>query len=135
MRRFVWCLAAIFLLILICGCLQPSPQPAPVATYVPDTTVVPTRDPAVPRQVDFSVTEAGPYLNITITGGADAADMVAMNIRITNQNSQYVQRTITSPVIGSPYIFTYRGVADASVVNIVGTFSDGFQQTVLMYYV
>ncbi|PKL63889.1 MAG: hypothetical protein CVV32_11815 [Methanomicrobiales archaeon HGW-Methanomicrobiales-3] len=135
MRLLAGCLAAIFLLILICGCLQPSPQSVTVATPVPDATPVPTRDPAVPRQVDFAVTEAGPYLNITITGGADAADMVAMNIRITNQNSQNVQRTITSPVIGSPYIFTYRGVADASVVNIVGTFSDGFQQTVLMYYV
>ena len=135
MRLLAGCLAAIFLLILICGCLQPSPEPVTVVTPVPDATTVPTRDPAVPRQVDFGVTEAGPYLNITITGGADAADMVAMNIRINNQNGQNVQRTITSPVIGSPYTFTYRGVADANVVNIVGTFSDGFQQTVLMYYV
>ncbi len=135
MRRLAWCLFVIVGLIVVCGCLQPAPQPAPPATPVPDTMPAPTHNPDVPRQVNFTVTQAGPYLNVTIAGGADAADMVAMDIRVTNRNTQNVQRIINYPAIGMPYIFTYRGVADASIVNIVGTFSDGFQQTVLMYYV
>jgi len=134
MRRLVWCLVVIVGLILVCGCVQPAPQPVPPATAVPDTVPAPTHDPSVLRQVNFTVTQAGPYLNVTIIGGPDATDMVSMNMRITNQNSQNVQRTINNPIIGMPYVFTYRGFADASIVNIVGTFSDGFQQTVLMYY-
>jgi hypothetical protein len=133
MRRVHLCLVIIFIAILTCGCLQPAPQPAPPVTTVPDTPI-PTTAPNMPRVVNFSVTQAASYVNVTCTGGPDAADMVAMNIRISNQNTQQVQRTITYPVIGMPYVFTYLGPADATVVNIVGTFRDGYQQTVLMYY-
>lgn len=134
MRRLFWCLVIIFLIILVSGCIQPAPQPASTVTSVPLPITSPTRDPDIPRQVNFTATKAGSFVNVTYEGGPDAADLVSLNIRINNQNGQNVQRTITYPVIGSPYVFTYKGVADANVVNIVGTFSDGFQQTVLMYY-
>lgn len=134
MRRLVLCLVILSFVILISGCIQPVAQLVPAATTVPVPITSPTRDPDIPREVNFTVTKAGSFVNITYEGGPDAADLVSLNIRINNQNGQNVQRTIAYPIIGSPYVFTYKGVSDANVVNIVGTFSDGFQQTVLMYY-
>jgi len=88
----------------------------------------------VQKQVNFTVTESKTMVNVTYEGGPDAADLQSINIRIMNQDGTQFPRTIDNPVIGVPYLFTYRGNANAKYVNIVGTFTNGYQQTVLMYY-
>jgi hypothetical protein len=100
-------------------------------TLPPAATTAPTAQ----KQINVTARETKTEVIVQYDGGADAADLLALNIRINNQNSQNVQRTITDPKIGAEYVFTYRGNADASVVNVVGQFRDGTEQTVLMAYV
>jgi hypothetical protein len=141
MRRIFWCSCVILLIAITCGCLQPSPAPAPAAPSTPASVSVVTLPPAattVPsaqKQINVTATKTQTEVIVQYNGGPDAADLLALNIRINNQNSQNVQRTITNPDIGAQYVFTYRGNADATVVNIVGQFRDGTEQTVLMAYV
>jgi hypothetical protein len=141
MRRIFWCSCILFLTILICGCLQPAATPAPVApaTFSPvaDVTLPPaaTTAPSAQKQINVTATQTRTAVIVQYNGGPDAADLHALNIRINNQNSQNVQRHITNPEIGAQYVFTYRGNADASVVNVVGQFRDGTEQTVIMAYV
>ena len=69
---------------------------------------------------------------IRIDGGSDAASLTSLDVRITNYGGVIVQRTIPSLEIGKPYEFPYRGYSNAAKIDIVGTFSDGYQQTLLM---
>jgi hypothetical protein len=69
---------------------------------------------------------------IQVQGGKDAAALTSLNIRITNYDGTTIQRTVLSPEIGKPYSIQYFRNANADRVNIVGTFSDGFQQTLLL---
>lgn len=141
MRCIIWSSCVILLVVLASGCLQPVPAPvptpAPTLTPVAEVTLPPaaTNTPALQKQVNVTATKTLTEVIVTYHGGPDAADLLALNIRINNQNSQNVQRTITGPEIGARYIFTYKGESDASVVNVVGQFRDGTEQTVLMAYV
>jgi hypothetical protein len=134
------CSFFILLVVIFSGCLQPEPPTAPslttVATPVVAETLPPAATTAPPAQKQINVTATGAPTEVIVqyNGGADAADLASLNIRINNQNSQNVQRTITNPAIGDRYVFTYRGVSDANVVNVVGEFRDGTEQTVLMAY-
>jgi hypothetical protein len=141
MRRFLWPHLLLLFAVLLAGCLQTAAPPAPAAPPADAPPAIVTLPPAattaapVHKQLNITAEERKTEVIVRYNGGPDAADLVSLNIRINNQNSQNVQRTITDPVIGAEYIFTYRGVADASVVNVVGTFRDGTEQTVLMAYV
>ncbi|MGA2122121.1 MAG: hypothetical protein ABSG49_08765 [Methanoregula sp.] len=136
MRSVHWTCLFVIILVIICGCLQPAPSntsPAtPAAPITPPVTA--TSNPNAQKQVNFTVTQAGSMLNITYDGGPDAADLASIAIRITNHDGTQITRTIDNPVVDYTYVFPYRGVANAAFVNIIGTFGNGYQQTVLMYY-
>jgi hypothetical protein len=82
--------------------------------------------------VNITATETATEVVIRVDGGNDAAALTSLNIRITNQDGTTIQRTIQSPVVGNPYKIQYFRIANAANVNIIGTFSDGYQQTLLM---
>jgi hypothetical protein len=82
--------------------------------------------------VDITATETANEVVIQVHGGNDAAALTSLNIRIANHDDTTVQRTIQSPEIGRSYSIQYYRNANADRVNIVGTFSDGYQQTLLM---
>ncbi len=131
----VTCLFCILLLIFTCGCTQPA-EPAPVTPAVqvtgpPEPVAV---SPDTQRSLNFTVTKTEKTVTITYEGGANAADLVALKIRIDNQDSSDIDRTIHNPVPGTSYPFTYMGLADPVTANIIGTWNDGYQQTVLLYY-
>ncbi|MDD1687533.1 hypothetical protein [Methanoregula sp.] len=135
MRCVHWICLFIIVLVITCGCSQPATPP--VVTTLPQTP--PTLPPAVTttdaeKSLNFTVTSSTTMVNVTYNGGPDAADLQYFTIRVDNRAGSYNERTIVDPVPGSTYNFVYRGVSDASRVNIVGTFKDGYQQTVLMYY-
>ena len=69
---------------------------------------------------------------IRVDGGSDAKSLISLNIRLTNRDGTTIQRTIVSPVTGKPYTIQYYRIANAANANIIGTFSDGYQQTLLM---
>jgi hypothetical protein len=141
MRRLILAVF-IFLLLFVCGCTQPVipvPTPVPTLTPLPVMTapmVVTPVASVTPYQMQINVTawQKGTDVNVQYNGGADAAYLTALKIRIDNFNGQNVQRTIDYPTIGSPYIFTYIGTADADRVNVVGVFKGGTEQTVLLTY-
>ena len=137
MRCVYWTCILVFVLIITCGCLQAAPSTPPVVQTPTEPVTLPTSVTTimnVQKQVNFTVTESKTMVNVTYEGGPDAADLQSINIRIMNQDGTQFPRTIDNPVIGVPYLFTYRGNANAKYVNIVGTFTNGYQQTVLMYY-
>ena len=144
MRRILaMCIIFVFL-VSATGCLQPRVSTPPV-TPLPPVTSQPaaslTLPSAVPqttvpqKNVTFSVTQTDSNVTVTYTGGTDAPSLVSFVIQISNRDgTRGDPRTIQNPVIGNSYIFTYRGLANPAVLNIMGTFSDGTQQTILMYY-
>jgi hypothetical protein len=86
------------------------------------------------KELNFTVNSTTNAVYITYNGGPDVADLQSLYIRVDNRAGSYDDRTIVSPAIGSTIGFTYRGVSDASRVNIIGTFTNGYQQTVLRYF-
>jgi hypothetical protein len=136
-----WILPVGCLLVLtaiLCGCIQ-SPSAAPVTPaptsgvsvfILPDTTATPHPGPV--RGVNITADETSSSVIIRVDGGNDAAALTSLNVRITNLDGTFIQRTIQSPVIGKPYSIQYFRIANAANVNIIGTFSDGYQQTLLM---
>jgi len=123
------------LMVIICGCTQ-SPiavpvTPTPVAVSVvmfTDTTV--TGHPGMAINITAEKTQSS--VIIRLDGGSDAASLTSLNVRITNYDGVIVQRTIPSLELGKPYEIPYRGYSNAAKINIVGTFSGGYQQTLLM---
>jgi hypothetical protein len=142
MRWILFMGIVLALLVFSGGCIRQAGQPsAPVTPagtggssviIIPDTTVTVT--PPQPRDINITAIETKTEVIIQYNGGNGASELTALNIRITNQDGQNIQRTIQSPVIGNAYVFTYHGNANAVVVNIVGTWKDGSQETVLMRY-
>ncbi len=131
----VTCLFCILLLVFTCGCTQPA-ETAPVTPAVqitasPEPVAVPTD---TQRSLNFTVTKTEKTVTITYEGGANAADLTALKIRIDNQDSSDIDRMFLDPVPGTSYPFMYMGLADPVTANIIGTWNDGYQQTVLLYY-
>jgi hypothetical protein len=126
------------LTVIICGCIQSpsagSGTPAPTGgisvVMITDTTATP--HPGMAVNVTAEVTKSS--VNVRVDGGNDAAALTSLNVRITNYDGTTIQRTIQSPVIGKTYSIMYYHDANAANINIVGTFSDGFQQTLLISY-
>ncbi len=131
----ITCIFCILLLVFACGCTQPA-ETAPVTPVVqvtasPEPVAVPSD---TQRSLNFTATKTEKTVTITYGGGANAADLAALKIRIDNQDSSDIDRTIHNPVPGTSYPFTYMGLADPVTANIIGTWNDGYQQTVLLYY-
>ena len=128
------CLLVLF--VLMCGCIQ-SPPAAPVTPQqtgtvtvvdIPDTTVTgPSR-----RMVTVTAEKMIDRVDIQVQGGKDAGDLSSLSVRIKNYDGTSVQRNIPSPETGRTYSIQYYRNANAASINIVGTFSDGYQQTLLM---
>jgi hypothetical protein len=136
MKSVHWTYLFVIILVITCGCLQPAPSNTPLSTPAAPITppVAATPNPDMQKQVNFTVMQAGSMLNITYDGGPDAGDLVSLAVRITNHDGTQNVWQINNPVANKTYTFTYHGVANAAFVNIIGTFRNGYQQTVLMYY-
>jgi hypothetical protein len=121
---------------IICGCIQsPAAVPAtpvPTGGISPVTLTSTTATPHPRMVVNISAEQTATSVIILVDGGADAESLSSLNVRITNRDGSPIQRTITAPVVGKPYEIQYYRVANAANANIVGTFSDGYQQTLLM---
>lgn len=138
MRR-VFCISLLLILLLISasGCLQPvalKTTPVPTFEQIPVTTPTPVVATTIAeKHLIFNVTKSEKAVTITLDGG-DTSDLLALDVLINNQDGSKIKQTLIEPVIGFPYVFTYMGLANPTVVNIIGTFKGGYQQTVLMYY-
>jgi hypothetical protein len=135
MRWILPVVCLLFLMVILCGCIQspsvvpPTPEPAAeIVATLPDTTATP--HPAM--AVTMSAEQTLDSVIIRVDGGNDAKSLTSLNVRITNRDGTTIQRTIPTPVVGNPYTIQYYRIANAATVNIVGTFADGFQQTLLM---
>lgn len=128
------CLLVLFA--LMCGCIQSSPA-APVtpretgtvmiADITEPTVFVPDR-----RIVNITAEKRTDSVVIRVEGGKDAGSLAALSVRISNYDGTSVQRTIPSPATNRTYTIQYYRTANAANINIVGTFSDGYQQTLLL---
>lgn len=124
------------LMVIMCGCMQSPPGVSVTpkdtggvqVSLIPDTTA--TVHPVMAVNVTAEKTQGS--VIIQLDGGRDAVSLTSLNVRITNYDGTIVQRTIPSPETGKPYEIAYRGYSNAAKINIVGTFSDGYQQTLLM---
>jgi hypothetical protein len=125
----------LLLTITLCGCIQ-SPAAAPdipvqaagADTLLPATTAT----PHLPMAVNVSAEKTIDSVVIRVDGGRDAGALTSLSIHINNYDGTSVQRTIPAPGIGMPYSIQYYRNANARTANIVGTFSDGYQQTLLI---
>jgi hypothetical protein len=127
--------------VLAAGCTLPGLQP-PAATPAPEpapaiTTPV-TLPPAVtttvaPRkEIDINAKKDGSDLIVRYNGGKDAGQLVALDIRIDNYDGKVTKERETNPTPGQKFVFPYLGTANPDVVNVIGIFSDGTEQTVLL---
>ncbi len=119
---------------LACGCMQTPATPAPPSPAQPVTTPVPATTATKQKQIDVTAWTTEHSVILQYNGGNDASYLTALNVQIDNQNGQVVKRTLDVPVIGKEYEFTYTGVVDARTINVIGVFSDGTEQTVLIKY-
>jgi hypothetical protein len=124
----------LFLFLLSCGCVQSpaatvTPGPADAAVNHPADT---TSTPQPLRDVNVTAMKTESEVVVIVNGGKDAAALASMDIRITNYDGTVITRAISPVAIGKPYVFAYRVNANAARINIVGTFSDGNKQTILM---
>ncbi len=138
MRCIYWIALAAFVLVLASGCIQPAntpvPTPTPQFVVIPATTVPVVATTVAEKHLTFKVTKSDKAVTIILGEGPDTTDLVALDVLINNQDGSKIKQTLVEPVLGFPYVFTYMGLADPTVVNIIGTFKGGYQQTVLMYY-
>lgn len=138
MRKFYILLLSLALLVLSAGCTTQTapaaPTPAPAVVTVVET---PVEVLTVPAHKEINVTAWQTDRNVTVqyNGGRDAAFLTTLYIQIDNKNGQKIRRTILTPVTGSPIVFTYLGTVNADTVNVIGKFSDGTKQTVLLTYI
>jgi hypothetical protein len=137
MRR-IFLLGFVVILIFLTGCTQTPTSPATpagsVVVLTAPTTVPVTTSAVVAGQMQLNVTasQSGQDVIVTYNGGPSAAYLTALNITIYNQNGQVVTRTMESPTSGDVYTFPYAGTPDPDNVDVVGVFTGGVEQTVLM---
>jgi len=119
---------------ILCGCLQSSAEPPAVLSVSPTDVMVPdtTATPHPPAAVNVTATETQDSVVIRIDGGTDAAALASLSIRIMNYDGTSIQRTIPAPETGRDYSIQYFHTANARTINVVGTFADGYQQTLLI---
>lgn len=137
MRR-VFLLGLVVLLIFLAGCTQIPKSPATptysVVVLTTPTTLPVTTSAVVAGQMQINVTasQSGHDVIVTYNGGPSAAYLTALNITIYNQNGQVVTRTMESPTPGDVYTFPYTGTPDTNNVDVIGVFTGGVEQTVLI---
>ncbi len=135
MRYLAATLLLLLLLPALCGCIQQNPPPAqqtPVPRTV--TSAVPTPTPYVKKEIDLSVWTTEHAVVVRYNGGKNAQDLVMFNVQIDNRDGKNVRTPIYNAELGKEYEFRYIGVVNPNTINIVGVFSDGTQQTVLIHY-
>ena len=125
----------LFLMVIYCGCIQsPAPAPAtPVPTAGADVMIPATTATLHPLMaVNVTAEQTIDSVIIRVDGGRDTGALTSLSVHLTNYDGTSVQRTITAPAVGRLYSIQYFQNANAKTVNIIGTFSDGFQQTLLL---
>lgn len=136
--RCIFYPSLLIVLLLVCasGCTQPAPQTTPVTTasQVPATPLPAVTTAVAEKSLTFEVSKTQKTVNITYTGGPDAGGLASLKIRIDNQDLDDFERTVLAPSPGEQILFTYQGLATPVTANIIGTWENGYQQTVLMYY-
>ncbi len=135
-RAFCTSLLLVLLLVFASGCTQSAASGTPQTTALPaPVTPLPVTTTSIAeKSLTFDVSKTEKTVNITYTGGPDAAGLVALKVRIDNQDLDDFERTVLTPVPGESIVFTYQGLATPITANIIGTWENGYQQTVLMYY-
>lgn len=135
--RWILVTGLLVLAVIIAGCTQHAPSPATPTITQSVTVITPT--PALTAiiadgmmQINVTAKQSGHDVIVTYNGGASAANLTALKITIYDQNGQVVTRTMENPQPGDVYTFPYEGVPDPSNVDVVGIFTGGVQQTVLL---
>jgi hypothetical protein len=82
-------------------------------------------------QINVTAWKSESEIDVQYNGGANAANLTSLQIHIYNINGEIVNQIISVPVIGNIYRFPYNGALYVDSVNVIGTFKDGSQQTVL----
>lgn len=143
MRR-IFLSVLIVVALLTAGCTQSgSSTGAPSVTQstdvitIPTTPVtpVPTTPPVVAdgqMQVSVTAWQRNHDVLVQYNGGPDASELTALDITINNYNGQKVSRVMESPQPGNIYTFTYMGTPDPDNIDVIGVFTGGVQQTVLL---
>ncbi|OPY35570.1 MAG: hypothetical protein A4E35_02396 [Methanoregula sp. PtaU1.Bin051] len=135
MRRISLLAILIMVSILVCGCIQTPAKPAAPTSAPPEITPVQvTSATPVHKQIDCSAWKTDRSVILKCNGGNDASSLKALRVQIDNQNGQVVKRTLGDPVVGNEYEFPYTVTPDPVTINVVGVFSDGTEQTVLLKY-
>jgi hypothetical protein len=124
------------LTVIMCGCIQ-SPSgapdvPVPTAGVSVVTFTDTTAHPHPVMAVNISAEKSQSSVIVRIGGGSDAGALTSLDVHINNYDGTTVDRTIPSPEVGREYSIQYFREANAANVNIVGTFSDGYKQTLLL---
>jgi len=127
------------ILVVSAGCttepgLVATPTTVPVA-MTPVETVVPVATAPVHKEINVTAWQTDRNVTVQYNGGKDAALLTTLSIQIDNKNGQKIKRTVLTPIIGNPIVFSYLGTVNADTVNVIGEFSDGTKQTVLLTYV
>ncbi|MEN6395298.1 MAG: hypothetical protein ABFC78_02310 [Methanoregula sp.] len=142
--RWIFLSVLIVPALLIAGCAQSNSSPVtPTVTQsvdvitVPTTlaTPVPTTLPVVAdgqMQVSVTAWQRNHDVLVQYNGGPSAAELTALDITINNYNGQKVSRVMESPQPGDVYTFTYMGTPDPDNIDVIGEFTGGVQQTVLL---
>lgn len=137
--RWIFLLGLVVPALIVAGCtsLSSPVTPAPTASVVILTTPPTLQTPAPviadgQMQINVTTWQSGNDVNIQYNGGASAAYLTSLTITINNQNGQVVTRTMDSPTPGDVYTFPYIGTPDADNVDVIGVFTGGVQQTVLL---
>lgn len=123
--------------ILVAGCTQHASSPATPTITQSVNVITPTATPTAviadgTMQINVTAKRSGHDVIVTYNGGASAASLTALKITIYDQNGQVVTRTMENPRPGDVYTFPYEGVPDPANVDVVGIFTGGVQQTVLL---
>ncbi len=139
MRIMSVLILALTLLVVVAGCTSRS-APAATVTQTPvvmttPATTVPVPAVTGPKEINVTAWQTDRNVTVQYNGGRDAALLSSLAIQIDNKNGQKIKRTVLSPSIGVPIVFAYLGTVNADTVNVIGKFSDGTKQTVLLVYI
>ena len=134
MRRICLLTILIVVSILACGCTESPAKPAPVTPALPVTSPIPVAPVTTLKQIDVTAWTTEHSAILQYNGGKDTSGLTALKVQIDNQNGPVIKRTFVEPVIGKEYEFPYTGTPDARTINVIGVFSDGTEQTILLKY-
>ena len=79
----------------------------------------------------MSFSYEGGDIVVRYRGSAEAADLMALVIRVDSFSGQSDTEREENPVIGQQYLFPAMGTPDPDVVTVTGIFRDGTQEQLL----